>query len=153
MLPSLDSLAAMASAAAAEAAAAVQERDRVPDPVLGWYGDGETMRVSMPGALIKSHDGTRFFTVPIANAVKRNADGVKVRVAEWAASDSPLRDAAWIKQNCGDAMLKFLPGKLPGSSTARLGLATVVNGGEYTVDAPAAGGEPAEAAPRARVCG
>ena len=96
MLPSLDSLAAMASAAAAEAAAAVQERDRVPDPVLGWYGDGETMRVSMPGALIKSHDGTRFFTVPIANAVKRNADGVKVRVAEWAASDSPLRDAAWM---------------------------------------------------------
>ena len=109
MLPSLDSLAAMASAAAAEAAAAVQERDRVPDPVLGWYGDGETMRVSMPGALIKSHDGTRFFTVPIANAVKRNADGVKVRVAEWAASDSPLRDADWIKQHCGDALMKFLP--------------------------------------------
>ena len=80
MLPSLDSLAAMASAAAAEAAAAVQERDRVPDPVLGWYGDGEAMRVSMPGALIRSTDGTRFFTVPIANAVKRNADGVKIRV-------------------------------------------------------------------------
>ena len=37
MLPSLDTLSAMASAAAAEAAAAVQERDRVPDPVLGWY--------------------------------------------------------------------------------------------------------------------
>ena len=82
MLPSLDSLAAMASAAAAEAAAAVQERDRVPDPVLGWYGDGEAMRVSMPGALIRSTDGTRFFTVPIANAVKRNADGVKIRVAD-----------------------------------------------------------------------
>ena len=83
MLPSLDTLAAMASAAAAEAAAAVQERDRVPDPVLGWNGDGEAMRVSMPGALIKSTDGTRFFTVPIANAVKRNADGVKIRVGDW----------------------------------------------------------------------
>ena len=37
-------------------------------------------------------------------------------------------------------MLKFLPGKLPGSSTARLGLATTVNGAQYTIDAPAPGG-------------
>ena len=103
MLPSLDTLAAMASAAAAEAAAAVQERDRVPDPVLGWYGDGDAMRTSMPGALVKSADGTRFYTIPIANAVKRNTDGVKIRVADWAASDAPLRDSIWVKQSCGDA--------------------------------------------------
>ena len=65
------------------------------------------MRVSMPGALVKSTDGTRFYTILIANAVKRNADGVKIRVGDWAASDFPLRDSTWVKQSCA-AMTSML---------------------------------------------
>ena len=133
ILPALDTLATLASAAAAEAASAVQERERVPDPVRGWYGDGDAMRALMPGAIVKSTDGSKHYVIPITGAVKRNADGIKVRLGEWAGSDSPLRDADWVQANCGDALIKFLPGKLPGSSTARLGMATVIDEIEYTV--------------------
>ena len=95
ILPALDTLATMSSAAAAEAATAVQERERVPDPVRGWYGDGDAMRIAMPGAIVKSADGTKHYVIPITGAVKRNVDGTKVRLGEWAGSDSPLRDSEW----------------------------------------------------------
>ena len=94
----------------------------------------------MPGSIVKSADGTKHYVIPITGAVKRNADGIKVRLGEWAGSDSPLRDSEWVQANCGDALTQFLPGKLPGSSTARLGMATVIDAAEYTVDSLVEGG-------------
>ena len=62
LVPTFDTLTAMASAAAAEAAATIQERGALgeragpglPEPARGWYGEADAMRTSMPGALIKS---------------------------------------------------------------------------------------------------
>ena len=70
------------------------ERERVPEPILGWYGDPDAMRTLIPGALVKSSDGASHWVVPIASAVKRNAEGIKIRLGAWAANDHPLRDAA-----------------------------------------------------------
>ena len=124
----------LAEDVAREAVATKDARDRAPEPVAGWFGDVETMKKTLPGAVIKDLDGSTLWRVPYHSSVQSTAAGPKIKVLPWVDGTPQLKDQAWVKEHLGDALKAVLPGKMPGESNPRPGLRGTIGGVAFTAE-------------------
>ena len=77
-------------------------REREPDVVPGWLSTSrDTLKHDIPGALIKSLNDDKFYSVPYRAPVHETSAGLKIKVVDVATGAAQLVDMEWIKANLG----------------------------------------------------
>ena len=103
---------------------ALVARDKPPDRIKGWLGDGDTMKTMLAGAVIFDKDKDTAYRIPTHGFVRKDADGTKIKVLPWVGDTASFKSVEWITEHMegATAILNVFGGKTSGAANNRPGL-------------------------------